>query len=456
LSLAITWHVPALAEWSATLPGFKACTPAIPPELPERWHAAGLMLPLHEGQIDVGDFDYDGTVPALRATVYGLEYGAADVLITDKDTYLLLGPHHAPTRCLSLGAKLRLPSPQWLSGQAQCAGETPIAGLPLQWWQKPGFDSARYWVRTGTRLPWRTLFLKRTLDPAIIGDYAMTYFSAFTPLAETKLAALKAFCAAAPRSAEAQALAQKLDPMPTARDLMIVANKAAEAERETRIAELVPGLSQKACAHKAPSQWPDRYIMTAVVTPIALEDAPYPTLIYYDWSGAQTQLVLPFHGYPPALEGILSLKKQVGYRMKFPRSAAKPAVCRPDLPGIVKPDWMKAASCRCKGVIGRNAALGIDAETQILSCPIKNQKPRIMWSWYTTQGKPILFMEAEPSSGGVMLADYNDWIPGETGRASDFELPPACTPADDPRAEPVADMPNFSSPSCSDCHTTRW
>ncbi|HEX4408838.1 MAG TPA: hypothetical protein VH206_08700 [Xanthobacteraceae bacterium] len=449
LGFAFAWQASAHAEWSATLPAFKACTPATPPEMPERWHAVGLMLPLHDGQIDVGEFDYDGPAQAMRATVYGLESGTADILITDQDTYLLSGPHQAPTRCVSLGAKMRLPSAQWLTAQSQCAGETPIAGMPVQWWQKPGFDSARYWFRTGTRLPWRTLFLKRTLDPAIIGDYAMTYFPAFTPVLETHLAALKALCTGAPRSTK------ELSETPTARELMMIGNKTGEAERETRVAELVPGLSHKACARKTPSQWPDRYVMTAVVTPIALEDAPYPTLIYYDWNEAQTQLVLPFHGYPPALEGLLSLKKQVGYRLKFSHSAAKPGVCHSDLPGIVKPDWMKAASCSCKGVISANAALGVDAETQILSCPIRNQKPRIMWSWYTSKGKPILFMEAEPSSGGVMLADYDAWIPGETGRASDFELPNACAPVADPRAAPSGGAPNFSSVSCSDCHTTR-
>ena len=331
------------------------------------------------------------------------------------------------------------------------SAKSPVAGQAVQWWQKSGFNIARYWVRSGSRLPWRSLFLKRALEPAIIGDYAMTYFPTFTPVRETNLASLKSFCAANAKPARGV----ELPATPTVRELMAIGNTSANAERQKRIGELIPGLNHEDCAHMALAEWPDRYITTAVVTPISIQDAPYPTLIYYDWSGAQTQLVLPFHNYPPALQGVLSLKKSVGYRMKFSHSA-KPSVCKSDVPGIVRPDWMKAASCSCKGVIRHNASLGAETETQILSCPIKNQSPRIMWSWYTTKGRPVLFMEAEPDSGGVMLADYNDWVPGQTGRASDFELPPACTPVSDPRAEEADAGPNFSNPSCSDCHTTRW
>jgi hypothetical protein len=410
------------------------------------------MMPFSQGQLDVGDFEYDGALPAMRATVYGLESGAVDLLITKNDTYLLDGPYRAPTHCTSLGPKLRLPAAQWLSSQSVCVGESPIATKPVQWWQSPGFDPARYWFTADTRLPWRSLFLSRSLDPAIIGDYAMTYFPTFTPLPKTGLAALQDFCASAAKSGNAE----QLGATPTARELMAIRNKAAEAEREERIGALIPGLSHKACSQMSPAQWPDRFIMTAVVTPISLNDAPYPTLIYYDWSGAQTLLVMPFHDYPPSLQGILSLKNRIGYRLKISHSAVKPSACKPDLPGIVRPDWMKAASCKCRGVLKGNAALSPDGETQILSCPIKKQQPRIMWSWYTTKGQPIVFMEAAPKSGGVMLADYRDWVPGQTGQARDFELPQACQVPETAAQASAANVASFSDASCSDCHTTRW
>lgn len=449
LAIAAAWWSPAAAEWSASLPVFAACKPATPPQLPMRWRAVGLMMPFLQGQLDVGEFVYDGALPAMRATVYGLESGAVDLLITDKDTYVLSGPHGAPTHCTSLGAKLRPPSAQWLSSDAVCVGKSPVASHAVQWWQAPGFDPARYWVSTKTRLPWRSSFVSRSLDPAIIGDYAMTYFPTFTPLPQTNLAALRDQCAASAEHADVATAT------PTARDLMAaIANEPAEAEREQRIGELIPGLSHGACSRMTAARWPDRFVTTAVVTPIRISEHPYSALIYYDWSGAQTMLVLPFQGNPPALQGILSLKKRVGYRLKF-RASGGSGVCAPVLPGAVRPDWMTAASCSCMGVIDRGSALSPNADTQILSCPIKMQGHRIMWTWYTTAGRPVMFVEAAPQGGGVMLADYQDWIPGQTGRATDFELPNMCkTPGNIGSGPAANNPPTFSNASCADCHTT--
>jgi len=407
------------------------------------------MMPLLQGQLDVGEFEYDGALSAMRATVYGLESGAADLLITKKDTYLLLGPHGSPTRCLSLGPKLRVPSAQWLTDDSVCVGEAPIATQAAQWWQKPGFDVARYWFTAKSRLPLRSLFVTRSLDPAVIGDYAMTYFPTFTPLPQTNLATLQDFCAARATPYRGP----ELGATPTARELMAIRNEGAEAERQARIGELIPGLSHDGCSHMAPVQWPDRFIMTALITPLRIDDTPYSTLLYYDWSRTQTLLILPFHNSPPVLQGILSLKKQVGYGIHFSPPGSTAGICRPNLPGAVRPDWMTAASCECRGVIDRNPALSPNGETQILSCPIKMQGARVMWNWYGMQNQPILFMEAQPNEGsGVMLADYYDWLPGQTGQASDFHLPAACTPINPAGGNDTG--PTYSNVSCSDCHTT--
>jgi hypothetical protein len=442
--IALASHLPARAEWSASLPLFKACMPATWPRLPDRWRAVGLMLPLMQGQIDVGEFVYDGALPAMRATVYGLESGAVDILITDKDTYVLQGPHSAPESCVSLGPKLRPPSAQWLTSDSVCVGEAPLATHAVQWWEKPGFDTARYWFSTDSRLPWRTSFVARTLDPAIVGDYAMTFFPTFTPLPATDLTALRDRCAATAKPAAATDIADT----PTARELMALGDKAAEAERSTRIGELMPGLGHDACARMTPARWPDRFITTAMVTPIKINDPPYSTLIYYDWNDAVTQLILPFHKNPPVLQGVISLKDRVGYRLHFSPSAPNGGVCVPDLPGVVRPDWMSVDSCKCRGVFGRNSALSPNAESQIMSCPIKMQGQRTMWSWYRTDGAPIMFMEAQPEGSGVMLADYDDWVPGITGQPSDFALPAAC------KTENSTAVPTFANASCAACHTT--
>jgi hypothetical protein len=446
LALTCLLHSPAAADWSAALPIFGACSPGTTPELPVRWRAVGLMMPFLRGQIDVGEFIYDGALPAMRATVYGLRSGAVDLLITDSDTYVLIGPHSSPTQCTSLGPRLRVPAGQWLGADAVCVGESPLADQTVQWWHTTDFDPARYWVAKDTRLPWRSLFLRRSLNPAIIGDYAMTYFPAFVPLPETGLSELRDFCAAksGPYSGE-------LPDVPTARDLIALRNNAAEEERAERIATLIPGLSHEACSQMKPIRWPDRYVTTAMVTPIQFNDIPYSALIYYDWSQTGTQLILPFQGRPPSLQGVISLKKNVGFRMRLPPKGN--GTCAAVLPGLVRPDWMTVASCECQGVIEHNATLSPHANSQILACPIKAQGQRIMWNWYTTDGRPIMFTEAMPEGGGVMLVDYQDWLPGQTADPADLELPKACAVSAD-SAGSSSGGSTFSNVSCSDCHTT--
>src|SRR4051812_43356931 len=102
--LAAASACPANAE-DAALPIMKTCAPSTPPELPQRWRAVALMMPFVRQQVDIGEFVYDGSLPAMRATVYGAESGAVDLLITATDTYQLSGPHDAPDACVALGKK---------------------------------------------------------------------------------------------------------------------------------------------------------------------------------------------------------------------------------------------------------------------------------------------------------------------------------------------------------------
>lgn len=447
-ALAMLWQAPAAADMAPpALPAFAACSGATAPELPARWRAVGLMMPFLQGQIDVGEFVYDSALPAMRATVYGLKSGAVDILITDRETYVLNGPHDSPTECLSLGLRLRVPQAQWLAADTVCDGKSALDDHVVEWWHTTGFDQARYWLANDTRLPWRSLFLRRSLDPTIIGDYAMSYFPVFAPLPETNLSALRDFCVAHSRQYSGD-----LPDVPTARDLMAVPNGPAEAERATRIASLIPGLSYEACSRMTPVRWPDHYVTTATMTPIQFNDAPYSALIYYDWSETGTQLILPFQGQPPALQGVISLKKNIGYRMRLPPKGN--GTCAAVLPGVVKPDWMTVASCGCQGVLERNGTLSPNADSQILSCPIKAQGQRVMWNWYTSDGRPIMFTEAMPEGGGVMLADYHDWLPGARVHPHDLQLPDACAaPAHSSGANAAG--ATFSNVSCSDCHTTQ-
>jgi hypothetical protein len=168
-------------------------------------------------------------------------------------------------------------------------------------------------------------------------------------------------------------------PTPSARDLMTLTNNDAVAEREQRIGQLIPGLSRGACPRMHAARWPDRFVATAIVTPIQMTENPYSSMMYYDWNDAHALVVLPFQSNPPVLQGIISLREHVGYRQRF----AGRGVCAAVLPGAVKPDWMTSASCKCRAVVERNSPLSPGTDSQILSCPIKLQGWRVMWNWYT-------------------------------------------------------------------------
>src|SRR6185312_13004940 len=144
--LAAASAYPASAtDDKAALPIMKACAPSTPPELPRRWRAVALMMPFVRQQLDIAEFVYDGSLPAMRATVYGAESGAVDLLITPAETYQLGGPAEAPDSCVSLGHIYSPPARQWLGNGAVCDGEAAIANKSVQWWKTPTPDGRTNW-----------------------------------------------------------------------------------------------------------------------------------------------------------------------------------------------------------------------------------------------------------------------------------------------------------------------
>lgn len=431
----------AAADWKAALPQFNACNPSSPPNLPARWRAVGLLSQFNVSQLEVGEFVYDSEAAAMRASIYGLEGGALDVLITETETYQIVGPHDAPTGCVAMGRVFRPPSNRWLAEGSVCTGEFPIAGTPAQWWKVPGEKGRAnwLWLNKATGLPMRSVFTAPSDQPSVIGGYSMIHFSTFTPLPKTKLAALRNFCIDQSEQAQQRAAQSEL----------LVHNEAGEAERQQRIGALVPGLSRQACARMQQARWPDQFVATVILTPTAMNQDPYSSLMYYDWRHSKSQLAMMFQGSPPKLLGHVLLKNGVGYRIQKRGNAE---VCEPVFPGTVRPDWTTSAWCQCRGVIEGNPAISPHAATQIISCPIRGQGKRVMWTWFAEQGKPFLFMEAAAQGGGVMFADYYDWRPGQAVPPEDLALPASC-----PKPEAVLSsaLPTLADPSCSDCHTNR-
>jgi len=434
--------MPAVAQQRIPMPLFSACTKTDAPVLPARWHAVSLMIPFSREQLNVADLIYDSTLPAMRATVYGLDSGAVDLLITETETYELSGPHDSPDSCAALGRKFPLPSNHWLSNEAVCIGETPLGKIPMQWWKTAATDGRNKWhlYKTESRLPYRMILPAPSGDLPVIGEFAVSYFPTFASLDATNLASLRDLCRSNAKKPSAQQAAAK-----TARELM---EQHKQADNAARINELIPGLSRKACSAVTPPRWPNQFFTTATISPINFRWSPYPSVVYYDWEGPATQVAVMHqtNALPPIPELISVLQKDRGYSLE--RAPNGRAVCMASNPGLVRPDWMTVAGCECKGVIDRNPEFDADDVSQILACPVKDKPNRVNWSWYTTQGRPILFMEPAAFGNGVNIADYHLWLPGQKMPAVNFQLPNEC-------AHPVgAGVPASAMSSCSDCHTT--
>jgi len=456
LALAILMLVAApgaaAAQATTALPAFSACQPATAPMLPEKWRAVGLMFPFLRQQLEVAEFVADASVPAMRATIQGLEYGAVDLLITDDQTYLLGGPADAPT-CTAVGRKYAPPARQWLSGSAVCDGEAAIATKNVQWWKTASPDGRTnwQWYTADTRLPWRVMMADPSPEPPVIGDYGVTYFTTFAPLAETELARLRERCMA---TAQPGPLAART--AATARDLMTLASDIGASERGKKIQALIPGLSRNGCAADRPPIWPQTFTMTAILSPVEFKWTPLPSVLFYDWQNAATLFAYLYkaRSAPAELEIVSVLKNGVGYSVE--RIPNGKLVCAAKAPGVLRPDWMAHAGCECKAAIEGNSQLSPDETSQIRACPIKAEGLRTIWSWYTQSGRPILFAEAGATNRGLNIVDYHQWSPGATMPAATFAVPELCTRAAELGLPPVGHgLTGAAAFPCSDCHVTQ-
>lgn len=449
---------PAASQPSASplpLPSLARCQASRPPALPQHWHAVGLMMPFDGAQLAVGEFIYDGDVPAMRATVYGLQSGTADFLITNDETYRLSGPYRAPLRCMSAGGRrFDVPTTRWLSGRAQCAGRAALQATTTEWWQTPAANSAAnwFWFNAATGLPWRVFMSIPSTSPPVIGDYAMTYFPTFEPLAQTGLSALRDFCGRPSRHATNRGTADTR----SARALMTTrAVRDADAERRGRIRDLIPGLSLDACGVAVPARWPDRMQMTALMTLTPFGVGPLPSEIFYDW--AHNAMLTRVHDLNnPALAADALLSGATGYDIKPSHSGAPALTCQPDYPGIVKPDWLSGPTCSCKGVITNNPQLIPDDTVEICSCT--TDASHAFWAWYKSSGTPVVFLSTLQTPRGIDLADYYGWSPGAESATTPLEVPAACTSPDRVDHLPPPDRARLTSSfatHCATCHVSR-
>jgi hypothetical protein len=428
------------------LPSFQRCAPTSPPVLPRRWHAIALMAPFEDGQLDVGEFVYDAAVPAMRASVSGTESGMIDLLITNENTYELTGPRQFPTACVSSRSAFNPPSRQWLSSEAQCVGKAPVMSNLMEWWTMPSAESAAtwYWYRDNTRIPWRTMRIAPSVDPAVIGSYAMTNFTTFEELPRTNLAALRDFC----RSRNATSGIDASASITSVRELMEAQpDKASDAQGPARAASLVSGLDRGACMSVKPPRWPARFEMTAMMISTNFQNGPYPAEIFYDWNGANAQLTRLHDPENPSSRATLDglLVGGAGYHITRDQSGAH--VCERAYPGIIRPDWMTTDKCQCRAIVKNNPALERNDTIQIFSCPV--QPEGVFWAWYSTTGRPITFRSTALIRSGLTLADYYRWTSKTAFPTGILEIPSQCNRNSLSKPSEAS----FTS-NCSGCHVT--
>ena len=431
---------------SLPYPTLSRCAPASPPVLPQRWHAVALMAPFEDGQLDVGEFVYDAGVPAMRATVSGVESGTIDLLITNEDTYQLTGPRQSPTACVSSGPVFNPPSRQWLPANAQCVGKAPVMSTLIEWWTMPSENSAAtwYWYKANTRTPWRTSQITPSADPAVIGGYAMTNFTIFEQLPRTNLAALHDFC----RSQNAAPAADASPSIKTVRALMAAqSGNAGGVEGPTRAARLIPGLDRRACSSVKPPRWPARFEMTAMMISTDFQQGPYPAEIFYDWQGANAQLTRLHDPQHPASRATLDALLTGGAGYHIARDESGVSACDRAYPGIIRPDWMTYDQCQCRGILKNNPAFDRNDTIQIYSCPVKPSG--IFWAWYSTTGRPIAFRSTAVNPSGLTLADYYHWTPRTDLPLRILDRPSECKNS---LFEPSS-AAGFGA-SCAGCHVT--
>jgi hypothetical protein len=419
------------------LPVFKACQPATKPQLPEKWFATALLEPFKPPrlfaslQLVVGELVYDASVPALRATLTGLQTQSVDLLIAKENNYLLLGPADAPTDCLPIGSLWAPPSRNWLNDMATCVGEAPLIQTDVQWWKTPAEPkpaSSWHWFTTDKRLPWRSLFAAPSQDLAVIGEYSMTYYPSFEAVASTRLPELLQYC----RSRQ-DAHAVTVDDVDGLRVLIgQKSDPSVEAERRERLGSLIPGLSLAACSGQKLPGWPSTADLggTTMMTPVNFAHDPFPTEILYRWLVRSQRTRLYYSKTNKQFSQDALLIGGTGYGINRFRDGIEQCALNV-IPGTPRPDWPVKGNCVCRGVIDNNPVLSPGKTTQLLTCDM--QPPSVFWTWYTSDSHPVVFYQTQspPDVGtGLALADYYDWQPGHPIPPGTFDVPWQCLQAE--------------------------
>lgn len=424
------------------LPSLFDCSSSSHPQLPERFRATYLMAPFSIGQLMLAEIVHDGPLSATRLTLYGIKNGVADFLVKGDKTYVLPIAKTGGKNCTDLGDTGWRPLPaDWLTDASRCAGSGPVLKVAVNWWTtaiEPAPSS--YWVlsKHSDGTPFRLVFANPSDKFLALSRFALSHLIAFEALERSDLSEIASSCKTAPRpkSAGAKGLNEAIDAMAhsTLRD-------------DEAIARLFPGLKYP-CSVLSEDLWTKKLGLTGMLTPFDSGQDPVPMEVLYDWSvPAQRSRIFPRQGDIAAHDYLML--KEGGYNVTYRSDGA--ALCIPGLPGALRPDWAQRAPCECSAQIDAGTAVTPDEPIKILSCPLN--MPRIAWAWYTSSGRPTVFMvtskPGDQGSRSFAIVDYHEWSPNlPMGRAT-FAAPKDCP--DSPIVP--AGMPTGAIANCITCHS---
>jgi hypothetical protein len=430
------------------LPVIGRCLLNVPQPLPARWQAIALMAPfLYSGKRDdldnlssraelqVGRFVYDGENRLMRGTRYGAKLGGViDLMISDKNTWILTGSYEHPQCVATLSKPYKVPSRIWQDPQFQptCVGNHAIAptidtGPSVDWWKQkspitgPGANGEAadwYWMDQNG-YPTRTMFwAEHDSLPAILGDYAFTNFYRFAPGNDIDLKKIASTCE------------QATLPVWEEEDVVALQTKT-ENQVDNPAGTLVPGLSYKACStlDAKPPTWPANIYMTSLST-AAKYATPrvLATSVYYNPDTPRLRTRLHENNSSGGSEwddALLIHESSYGVSLNgtapyYQNSCARGV--HTSLPGSPKKDWGVAGHCQCMSVLEDNPVLSPGRNTEIIGCPLPLKADEsdhqtgntMFWMWYAIADpmQPVVFMQTKPDvtiGTGLSLADYTRW-----------------------------------------------
>ncbi|MGA7328057.1 MAG: hypothetical protein WBX25_27105 [Rhodomicrobium sp.] len=449
--LQTRFAVAAENGFSSPLPSVEKCSSKARPILPGKWHGTYLMAPFTRGQLVLGDFVFDASINAAGVRLYGLRHGSLDLFMKGRSTYIIKDAGTASASCADIGdTGLRPFSRDWLGRRAQCTGSAPVAGVNADWWKTPSTaaPSANWiWYDKADSSPFRLMFTQPENDPAILGWYTFSYQVKFEPLQATELSSLDTLC----RSA--QWLEEKRGR--EALQKLIAAMESSSGRADQAIARLMPEVDVN-CKSAALPRWPERARMTALMTSPNFDSAPLPAEILYDGSrkAQRTRMFWPSGSSIRTADALLG--DEVGYSIE--ESRRHRLSCTADLPGALRPNWPETGGCSCEAVIKANTPLNPSGPAKIMVCPMT--KPRVVWSWFSLDGQPLVFMETsapgDKPSGVLTLVDYYSFAAGQAASPEALRAPNQCRTqqAGGHAAVPVNGSP-LSPRRCGACHTDK-